>query len=93
MKNDAEKKTGTVKSVAPYLNLGFEFALAILIGLALGYFIDSRLSTRPVFLLIGLLLGAGAGFLTIYRAVYPQPFDKQKKTKRSNESKKQSFDR
>jgi ATP synthase protein I len=88
MKNDAEKKTGIVKSVAPYLNLGFEFALAILIGLALGYFVDSKLSTRPVFLLIGLLLGAIAGFLTVYRAVYPQSFDRQEKTTRSNEFKK-----
>ena len=87
MKNDAAKKTGVAKSVAPYLNLGFEFALAILIGCALGYFIDSKLSTRPVFLLIGLLLGAGAGFLTVYRAAFPQSFDRQKKTTRSDESK------
>lgn len=58
-------------SIAQYLDLGFQFAISILLGVGGGYWLDSKIGTRPVFLIIGLLVGATAGFLNLYRTVYP----------------------
>jgi len=56
--------------VMQYLDLGFQFAVAIVIGAGGGYWLDSKLGTLPLFFVVGLLFGAAAGFLTMYRAVY-----------------------
>jgi ATP synthase protein I len=57
--------------VGPYMDLGLQLAVAVLLGTALGYWIDSKLHSSPLFILIGVLLGAVAGFTNIYRTVYP----------------------
>lgn len=64
------------KSIGRYIDLGLQFAIAIALGLALGWYLDSKLRTTPLFLVLGILLGATSGFLNIYRVVYPP---KQKK--------------
>ncbi len=43
-------------------SIGLNWAAAILIGLFGGRWVDGRLHTGPLFLLLGLLLGMGAGF-------------------------------
>jgi F0F1-type ATP synthase assembly protein I len=73
------KSKRSASSVAPYIDLGLRFALAILIGTGGGYWLDSKLGTTPLFLIIGVFLGATSGFMTIYRAVYPQDSTKTKK--------------
>jgi F0F1-type ATP synthase assembly protein I len=59
------------KEVARYLDLGLRFAIAIALGVGVGYWLDLKLHTLPLFLVLGLFLGMAAGFLTIYRTVYP----------------------
>ena len=70
MDRKSGKSDQGLKGVAPYFDLGLRFALAIALGTGGGYWLDSKLHTLPLFLIIGLLLGATSGFLTIYRAVY-----------------------
>jgi F0F1-type ATP synthase assembly protein I len=57
------------KGVGSFIDLGFRFALSILLTAGGGYWLDNKLKTLPLFLVLGLLLGATSGFLTIYRAV------------------------
>ena len=57
--------------IGPYIDLGVQLAVAVGIGFALGYFADSRLHTRPLFIILGVLLGATSGMWTIYRTAYP----------------------
>ncbi len=64
------------RDIGPYLNLGFQFAITVCLGVALGYWLDMRLNTLPLFIILGLLLGGLSGFLTLYRGVYP---DRKKK--------------
>ena len=59
-------------STTQYLDLGLRFALAIALCAGGGYWLDTKLNTIPLFLIVGLLLGATSGFVTIYRAVYPE---------------------
>jgi F0F1-type ATP synthase assembly protein I len=48
---------------------GFQFAFAILLFLGGGHLVDRWLDTRPVFTLIGLAIGLGAGFYAFLRRV------------------------
>jgi ATP synthase protein I len=48
---------------------GLEFAGAILIGLFGGQWLDRRLGTGPWLVVVGVFVGAGAGFLGLYRTL------------------------
>jgi F0F1-type ATP synthase assembly protein I len=51
--------------MAAYAGLGFQFAIAILLGLYVGQWVDRKLGTRPLFLIIGVFAGAAAGFYSM----------------------------
>ena len=63
-----------------YLGLGMQFAVAILLGLWGGWWLDSKLSVSPLFLL-GALLGGAAGFYALYRAMVEEQ-EKERQRKR-----------
>lgn len=48
---------------------GVELAIAILLGLFGGQWLDRRLGTGPWLLILGVFLGAAAGFYNLYRAL------------------------
>jgi len=48
---------------------GFEFAVTILLGLALGRWLDRRAGTAPWLLILGVFIGAAGGFYSLYRAL------------------------
>ncbi len=56
-----------------YLALFSEIALTLLIttlaGVLVGYWVDQRLGTLPIFVVVGLLLGFGAGGLAVARLI------------------------
>lgn len=54
-------------SAGSYLGVGLQFALSIIVSVYLGQWLDRRLGTEPWMLLLGLLLGAGGSFYSIYR--------------------------
>lgn len=58
------------REIGPYIDLGMRFAVTIVICAAIGYWLDHKLHTIPLFLMAGFLFGAVAGFWSIYRAVY-----------------------
>lgn len=50
-----------------------DLVAALVVGVAIGWALDQWLDTKPLFLLIFFLLGAGAGVLNVYRATKPKP--------------------
>jgi ATP synthase protein I len=48
---------------------GFGLAISILFFAWLGNFVDGKLHTAPLFLLIGLAIGLGAGFYAFWRKI------------------------
>ena len=56
-----------------YLALFSEIALILLtttlLGVLAGYWVDRQLGTLPIFVLVGLLLGFGAGGLAVKRLI------------------------
>jgi len=55
--------------VAPYLGVGTTLAVTVLAGLGGGYWLDDRLGTRPLLLLLGGTLGLGAGLYHFFKTV------------------------
>jgi ATP synthase protein I len=58
-----------LRELAYYSSLGFQVALSIVIGLALGLYLDRKLGTHPVLLFVALGLGIAAGFRNIGLAI------------------------
>jgi F0F1-type ATP synthase assembly protein I len=58
--------------VGPLLGLGTTLAVTVLAGLGGGYWLDSRLHTRPVFLLLGGTLALAAGLYYFFKTVAGQ---------------------
>jgi ATP synthase protein I len=58
---------------------GFQLALAILLFLGAGFLLDRWLHTRPIFTVIGVLVGLGAGmYVFILRVLAESPKRKAK---------------
>lgn len=52
-----------------FSEIGVSLLITTLVGVLVGYQIDERLGTLPVFLIVGFLVGAGAGTLMIARLI------------------------
>ncbi len=53
------------------LGLGWYVAIAIILGVVGGLWLDNRMGTLPLFTLLGVLLGSVAAFYGLYRMVEP----------------------
>ena len=63
------KKTfgpGEASALAQASAAGLTFVVAIVLGLAAGWWLDGRLDTSPLCLLLGLFLGIAAGFKNLF---------------------------
>jgi F0F1-type ATP synthase assembly protein I len=55
------------------MGLGLTWAMSVLLFGGLGYWMDGRLGTTPIFVLLGALGGAGAGFYYLYYHLVIEP--------------------
>jgi F0F1-type ATP synthase assembly protein I len=50
-----------------YAGIGIQFAASIVLFLYAGQWVDRRLGTTPIFLIVGVFVGATAAFYSIYK--------------------------
>jgi ATP synthase protein I len=55
-----------IKLLAMVSTMGLSMVLALVIAIAIGYYLDKWFQTSPVFFLIFMVLGIVAGFRNIY---------------------------
>jgi len=60
-------------SAGQYTGYGLTFALSTLLFLLGGWWLDGKLGTMPLFLILGAFLGAGAGFYSLYHHMVVEP--------------------
>lgn len=65
--SDRQKKIDTIRTIGALSTVGFSFVLAIVIGVAAGYYIDNHFGTKPWGFLIGFVFGMVAGILNVVR--------------------------
>ena len=75
---DRKKAAAAYAEIGPYASLGIQFAVTILLFLAGGWWLDGQLATTPLFIILGTLFGAVAGFYKLYRTL----MDLEEKRKR-----------
>ena len=63
----AESAGGSSTPAAVFAGLGIQFALSIIVFLYVGQWLDRKLGTSPWLLMLGVFLGAAAGFYSMYR--------------------------
>ena len=68
MPSDRQQKISTIKTIGALSTVGFSFVLAIVLGVAAGYYLDRWLGTSPWLFLLGFVFGLAAGVLNVYRA-------------------------
>jgi ATP synthase protein I len=61
--------TGFGAYFALFSEIGMILLVTSLAGVAAGYWLDQRLGTLPIFVLVGFLAGAGIGTAGIYRLI------------------------
>jgi ATP synthase protein I len=54
-------------SVSQFAGVGLQFAVSIIVFLYFGQWLDRKLGTAPWLLIVGVFLGAGASFYSMYR--------------------------
>ena len=69
IKKRAEKSEVDNKGLSFAMRIGTEFVAALLIGVGIGYALDTWLETKPLFLIIFFLFGSASGFMNVYRVV------------------------
>lgn len=52
-----------------FSEIGISLLITTLIGVLAGRWVDERLGSLPIFLIVGFLIGAGSGTVLIYRLV------------------------
>jgi F0F1-type ATP synthase assembly protein I len=56
-------------NLSTFAGVGLQFAVAIVLFVLLGQWADRHFGTRPVFLLLGLFVGGGGAFYSLYRRI------------------------
>ncbi|MEO8945894.1 MAG: AtpZ/AtpI family protein [Gemmatimonadaceae bacterium] len=58
---------GSAPSASDFAGIGLQFAVSIVLFVFAGQWLDRRLGTGPVFLILGVFLGAAGSFYSMYR--------------------------
>jgi ATP synthase protein I len=67
------------REAGQYLGVGIQFAGAIVLFLFVGQWLDRQLGTEPWLLLLGVFVGAGAGFYSLYRQLVIAPRERERR--------------
>jgi len=62
-----------MRASGQFMGLGLTLALAVLLFLGVGAWVDSKLGTAPFLLILGAFIGAAAGFYSLYYHIVIEP--------------------
>ena len=73
LRRPERRETGQLPRLSSLASGGLEFTGAILAGLFAGHWLDRRWGTGPWLVVVGVFVGAGAGFFGLYRSLTGRP--------------------
>jgi F0F1-type ATP synthase assembly protein I len=86
MEDGKRTQQGSKKGLsgADFAGVGLQFAVAIIVFLYAGQWLDNRLGTNGLFTIAGVFIGAGAAFYNMYRKISAaqKQDDEDRKTRR-----------
>lgn len=82
---DPSEKRTQASQAGEVMGVGIQFAGSIVVFLLAGRWLDIWLGTTPWLLILGVFVGAGAGFYSMYRQLVIKPRERQERHKRERE--------
>jgi ATP synthase protein I len=81
---EKQDRRALFRELGKYSALGLELAIAVILGLAIGYYLDKWLGTGPWMTVIWMAIGFAAGVRSLYRAALRsgKELDKEEEDKR-----------
>jgi F0F1-type ATP synthase assembly protein I len=61
-----------------YMGYGLTMALSTLLFLLVGWWLDGKVGTEPLFMILGAFVGAGGGFYSLYFHLVVEPRERDK---------------
>jgi len=80
-KRDRLRFSDSLGKYLKYSHIGFQFLMCVGLPIAGGVWLDLRYGLMPLFTLLGLVLGFGAGLSSLYSDLFPESAKKTSKTK------------
>ena len=62
-----------MQATGRYMGLGLAWAMSVVFFLGIGWWLDTKLGTMPLLLVLGAFVGAGAGFYSLYYHIVTEP--------------------
>jgi len=75
---DKQDRRELFRELGKYSALGLELAIAVILGLAIGYYLDKWLGTGPWMTVIWMAIGFAAGLRSLFRAALRSGKDLEK---------------
>lgn len=69
MNKDKQNRANIIKELSPYMTLGLDFAITIGLFALLGYWLDGKYDTKPMWVLILSLFGIVVAFYKFFKLV------------------------
>jgi ATP synthase protein I len=81
---DKQDRKAFFRELGKYSALGLEMAISVVIGMAIGYYLDKWLGTSPWMTIVWIGLGFAAGVRSLYRSAVQseKDLDKNEEEKR-----------
>jgi F0F1-type ATP synthase assembly protein I len=67
--DELNEAVNTYRKAAPYINAIYAFIGAVILFGGAGWWLDQKLHSTPLCILVGLFLGLGVGFYSLIKAV------------------------
>jgi F0F1-type ATP synthase assembly protein I len=78
---EPEWKRTSASAAGEVMGVGLQFAASILLFLFAGRWLDERWGTSPWLLIVGVFVGASAGFFAMYRQLVVRPRERERRGK------------
>ena len=67
--NEEKKLGGALRETAPYLTLGIQLAITVVVFFFLGKYADDYFGTKPWLMIAGIAVGSAGGMIKFFRTV------------------------
>jgi len=63
------QRSEMLRAAGQFTGYGLSWALSVLLFLMAGWWLDGKVGTTPLFMILGAFVGGGAGFYSLYRHI------------------------
>ncbi|MCX6120627.1 MAG: AtpZ/AtpI family protein [Ignavibacteriales bacterium] len=78
LKQKKESVPSISRNFAPFLTMGIQLAVAVLLFFFLGHWIDNKFDIAPIGTLVGIVIGSTGGFIKFFKTVASITADEKK---------------